>query len=418
MFELIVMAVVALIVWTIGKSIVVGSIKGTLLRARDYAENAGVPRDFSRELIECPDIVKQARRELASGDRSFAALDAYEQYGKTIVHLHSKAQQIEMRRLKKDNDLHKTTLLDQAAAYAPLEASSVPTPTGKALGGDLEEGVAAYSKNNYAVAIVKFRLAAAQGNASAQINIGLMYYEGRGVVQDYTEASKWYQLAAVQGYAQAQYNIGLIYHEGKGVAQDDTAALKWFRLAAAQGYAIAEYNIGFMYYMGRGVIQNYTEALKWYKLAAAQGSAQAQYNIGIMYDNGQGVAQDYAEASKWYQLAAVQGDAIAQFSIGFMYDNGQGVVQDYAEGLKWYKLAAAQGSVQAQSNIGLMYATGQGVVQDYVRAHMWWNLAAISGDADAVKNRDILAAGMTSQQISEAQKLARKCLESNFKDCY
>lgn len=104
MLELIGMAFVAWIVWTIGKSSVGGLIKGTLLRAAVYAENTGVPRDFTKDLIEYPDIVKQARRELASGDSGFAALDVYEQYGKAIVHLYSKARQIEVLRLKKEVD--------------------------------------------------------------------------------------------------------------------------------------------------------------------------------------------------------------------------------------------------------------------------------------------------------------------------
>ncbi len=90
---------------------------------------------------------------------------------------------------------------------------------------------------------------------------------------------------------------------------------------------------------------------------------------------------------------------------------------DDAEALEWCKLAAAQGNADAQTNIGVMYYIGQGVVQDYVRAHMWLNLAAVSGDAGAVKNRDIVAAKMSSQQILEAQKLARECRESHFKNC-
>ena len=54
-----------------------------------------------------------------------------------------------------------------------------------------------------------------------------------------------------------------------------------------------------------------------------------------------------------------------------------------------------------------MYANGQGVPQDYVLAHMWFNLAAAQGNEDGKKNRDIVAKRMTSEQIAEAQKLAR-----------
>jgi TPR repeat protein len=80
-------------------------------------------------------------------------------------------------------------------------------------------------------------------------------------------------------------------------------------------------------------------------------------------------------------------------------------------------LAAAQGAADAQHNLGFLYGRGQGVAQDYIRAHMWYNLAAVKGDADSVKNRDIIAAKMTSQQIAEAQKMARECQARNFKNC-
>ena len=36
----------------------------------------------------------------------------------------------------------------------------------------------------------------ASGNAGAQLNLGLMYYNGQGVPQDYAESYKWYRLAA------------------------------------------------------------------------------------------------------------------------------------------------------------------------------------------------------------------------------
>ena len=126
---------------------------------------------------------------------------------------------------------------------------------------------------------------------------------------------------------------------------------------------------------------------------------------------------NYSVAIAKFKLAAAQGDAQAQFNIGVMYSNGRGVVQNYAEALKWYKLAAAQGNAYAQFNIGNMYAKGQGVIKDCVRAHMWFNLSATVDSAGAAKPRDLVAAKMTKQQIAKAQKLARECQASNFKNC-
>ena len=115
---------------------------------------------------------------------------------------------------------------------------------------------------------------AAQGEAKAQTILGILYDEGRGVPQDYTEALKWYHLAAAQGEAPAQHNLGNLYAEGRGVPQDYAEALKWFRLAAAQGDALAQYHLGLMYAKGYGVPQNHIEAHKWFNLAAASSTSK------------------------------------------------------------------------------------------------------------------------------------------------
>jgi TPR repeat protein len=57
--------------------------------------------------------------------------------------------------------------------------------------------------------------------------------------------------------------------------------------------------------------------------------------------------------------------------------------------------------------MGVMYYKGQGVQQDYVSAHMWFNLAVYQGMIGAIKGRNNVEKQMTTQQISEAQLLAR-----------
>ena len=53
--------------------------------------------------------------------------------------------------------------------------------------------------------------------------------------QNYAEALKWYRLAADQGDAGAQNNLGVMYANGQGVPQDYVRAHMWFNLSAAQG---------------------------------------------------------------------------------------------------------------------------------------------------------------------------------------
>jgi len=80
---------------------------------------------------------------------------------------------------------------------------------------------------------------------------------------------KWYRLAAAQGYATAEYSLGAAYEKGQGVPQDYQEAVKWYRLAAAQGNELAQVNLGVMYTRGRGVRPDFVRAYMWFNLAAA-----------------------------------------------------------------------------------------------------------------------------------------------------
>ncbi len=91
-------------------------------------------------------------------------------------------------------------------------------------------------------------------------------------------------MAAAQGDARAQYNLGVMYDKGQGVRQDYAEAVKWYRMAAEQGNANAQNNLGVMYHMAWGVPQDYVQAHLWYNLAAAQGTDQARKNRDIIAD--------------------------------------------------------------------------------------------------------------------------------------
>ena len=157
-------------------------------------------------------------------------------------------------------------LLARVQARADLETQENALP----------HGLAAYERADYAEAVRWYRLAADQGNARAQGNLGTMYQDGRGVPQNYAEAVRWYRLAADQGHANAQLNLGAMYANGLGVPQNDAEAVRWYRLAADQGYAFAQGMLGFSYALGKGVPENLVESYKWLSLDAAQRADAAE----------------------------------------------------------------------------------------------------------------------------------------------
>jgi uncharacterized protein len=105
----------------------------------------------------------------------------------------------------------------------------------------------------------------------AQFNLGMMYWKRDGD-GDIETANKWLRLAAEQGYAEAQFNLGRMTFAGP-------TTLKWYRLAAEQGHIEAQYNLGFLYAKGHGVPQDYKEAVKWFRLSADQGYAEAKLSL-------------------------------------------------------------------------------------------------------------------------------------------
>ena len=168
--------------------------------------------------------------------------------------------------------------------------------------------------------IAEIRRRAGQGDVDAQFTLGTIYSfsqiifanGGRaGPESDPAEAAKWYRLAARQGHAIAQNNLGSMYAYGRGVPQDDAEAVRWYRQAAEQGAAEAQYNLGLMHANGRGVPENDAEAVKWFRLAAEQGFAPAQNDLGLMHANGSGVPQDDVLAYAWVNLAVEQGNELA-----------------------------------------------------------------------------------------------------------
>ena len=83
------------------------------------------------------------------------------------------------------------------------------------------------SQAQTAVNIDSLTQQAESGNPQAQRELGVCYYKGDGVPQDYTEAVKWFLKAAEQGDATAQLCIGNCYDFGNGVPQDYSEAVKW-----------------------------------------------------------------------------------------------------------------------------------------------------------------------------------------------
>jgi TPR repeat protein len=138
------------------------------------------------------------------------------------------------------------------------------------------------------------------------------YAEGMLLAQknDYQGAFAEFLAAAKDGDVNAQYALAVLYDQGLGTTQNFTEAIAWYRRAALSGHVNAQANLGFAYEEGRGVEQDYVAAAEWYRKAAEQGDVEAQANLGLYYASGQGVNRDDVEAHMWLNLAISRIEAI------------------------------------------------------------------------------------------------------------
>ncbi|MCC7253365.1 hypothetical protein [Hyphomicrobium sp.] len=152
------------------------------------------------------------------------------------------------------------------------------------------------------------RLAAANGDASAEFEVAARLAEGKGTGQDYAEALRWYQRSAAKGFAQAQYRLGTLYERGLGVTKDIERAKIWYARAAEGGNVKAMHNLAVLSAGGEAGEPDYDAAQPWFLKAAEHGLADSQYNLGVLLENGFGGKTDRVAAYKWYALAAKDGD--------------------------------------------------------------------------------------------------------------
>lgn len=119
------------------------------------------------------------------------------------------------------------------AAAAALAGMQLLVATMAAAGGGVERGIAAYERGELRGAAASWLPLAERGDPKAQTALGLAYYHGQGVPQDFGAAAAWYRRAADQGYPYAQGLLGYLYFIGQGVYQDFIEAHFWLNLAAA-----------------------------------------------------------------------------------------------------------------------------------------------------------------------------------------
>lgn len=198
---------------------------------------------------------------------------------------------------------------------------------------------------------------------------------------------------------EAQNNLGVCYFSGEEIPQDYIRAVEYFK-KAEKSSPDAQTNLGLCHFYGHGVNQDYSKAVEYFKKGAELSRPEALYALALCYENGQGVLRDTHKSGKYLQLAASsgsikalellarEGDPIAQNDLGIEYYTGKKVEKDLVKAINLYRKAHAQGLINATYNLGhcLWYSR---VAENRVQAEIYVRMAAsqkIQQAKDFLKN--------------------------------
>ena len=76
---------------------------------------------------------------------------------------------------------------------------------------------------------------AEKGDAKAQRNLGMMYFNGNQVKKDNRAAAKWWHKSAAQGNVSAQLHLALLHIKGIGIPKDILTGYAWLHIAGNNG---------------------------------------------------------------------------------------------------------------------------------------------------------------------------------------
>lgn len=147
----------------------------------------------------------------------------------------------------------------------------------------------------------------------ALFTLGNCYRKGEGgLEQDDTIAPGCFQMGCVTDCISCTQMLGVCYFEGRGIEQDYKSAFMLLcREMDGRNAEIFRYR-GLCFLNGWGTEQNYEKAFEEFQVAAEnfedeEADAASMYWLGLCYEEGKGTTTDKELASKWYTNAAERG---------------------------------------------------------------------------------------------------------------
>ena len=300
--------------------------------------------------------------------------------------------------------------------------------------GNYREGEWKHEGNeNYEKAFYYYNIAFKRNIDGAQERLGMMYYWGYGVIQDYEKSFRLLEPLAIEENMNAiHYVIEII--RNKAVNLDKEKLYEWYKRGAEVGEEYSMYCLGILY----EDIKKYDKALMWLLKSADKGNINAKERIeslkikikldkmtgNELYEIGKKYKEEgcYKSAYNYFCQAIEKGNTMSMYEIGDMYNNageskdgfcgnsektkiwfkkaidagesfgfiGMGLLEiveeNYDEARNLFQKGVDAGNVTAMTLMGICSY----VKNDYLESAVWFRKAADLGEKEAMKKLGLL----------------------------
>ncbi len=158
------------------------------------------------------------------------------------------------------------------------------------------------------------KMAAEQGDTSAQYEVGWNYYFGQSGPQSYQEAGKWFVRAAKDGHSSSIYFLAMMYSHGRGYPQDYKMAFALFASAAEKGHKDARFELGRSYAQGQGTRKDQKAAYVIFRSLIPEMHFEALNQIAQFYLNGIYVKRSLVAAYAIYNFMGVKFENVPEIA--------------------------------------------------------------------------------------------------------
>ena len=266
----------------------------------------------------------------------------------------------------------------------------------------------------------------------AHYNIGLLYYQGKGMEQNYDSAFVHFEKAQelnktlIAGYAEMiEFGLGTnkdpgyaltCYEEGISAGED------FYEKAYALRYVIQHminndlneeaYKNYQMYIITCSAKNDEKGSLKYLKASSDAGFVPAMCSYASYLRQGELVEKNLEEAVRLCKVASDAGYLPAMFNYAYTYklfDNSITLEEEF----KLYKKSADLGFPLSQTTVGAYYYNGWGVKANIEEAYKWNFIAAKQGEKNAKINLQNIGVNLSKEQRDTLEVEALKLPTSN-----